>query len=315
MVLSVNYVGNHGSKLLLRNAGLNAYCPIAGCGGFAGLPTAAPDNRFGRIVEWQSSGISNYQGVTTSLSRRFSHGFLFNFNYSYGHALDEISNGGRLPFVNSTNTSETFASNPYNIRKTMYGNSDYDVRHNFTANYVWDNAVRHIFNGGPNVLLSGWTISGDVFHRTGLPFTVLDTDTAGGILNYSGDIFAQIAGNPQKVCGKSAVDTPCFGANAFTNATGFSNQGRNQFRGPNFTNVNLNVTKNFAIRERFQFRIGASFYNLFNHPNFDQPVNDLASDQFGQIISTTSPATSIFGAFVGSQSAPRDIQFRTEFRF
>lgn len=314
-VLSINYVGNHGSKLFIRNAGLNAYCDLANCGGFAGLPTSAPDPRFGRILQYQSSGISNYEGVTVTLSRRFSHGFLFNFNYSYSHATDDVSNGGDLPFVFNTNTSETFVSNPYNIRGSMYGNADYDVRHNFTANYVWDDSLRHLFHRGPNVLFSGWTVSGDVFHRTGLPFTVLDTSTTGGISNYSGDIFAQVTGTPKRVCGASTVDTPCFGASDFGTATGFSNQARNQYRGPNFTNVNLNITKNFAIRERIQFRIGASFYNLFNHPNFDQPVNDLASGQFGQIVSTVGPPTSIFGAFVGSQSAPRDVQFRTEIRF
>lgn len=316
-VLSINYVGNHGLKEFVRNFGLNAYCDPATCGGFAGLPTAAPDPRFGRITQYQSSGISNYDGVTVSLRRRFSHGFLFNFNYSYGHALDEISNGGRLPFIANTNASETAVTNPYNLR-AMYGNADYDVRHNFTANYVWDDAVRHMFHRGPNMLFGGWTISGDIFHRTGFPFTIIDSSVAASIVNYSGDIFAQISGPVPHTCGKSAVDTPCFSSTAITSPTGFSNQGRNQFFGPNNTNFNLSVTKNFAIREKVAFRIGASFYNLFNHPNFDQPDHDYAGGQnstFGQIISTVGPPTSIFGAFVGSQNAPRAIQFRTEIKF
>ena len=314
-VLSVNYVGNHGSKEFLRNGGVNAYCPIDTCGGFAGLPTSAPDPRFGRITEYQSSANSNYDGVVVSVRHRMSHGFLFNVNYTYGHALDEISNGGRLPFIANTNVSETYPSNPSNVRGSMYGNADYDVRHNFTANYVWDNALRHLFHGGPNVLFSGWTVSGDVFHRTGFPFTVIDTDVSGVFQNYAGNVFAQVNGQPTGACGKSAVDVPCFASNAFTAPTGFSNQNRNQFRGPNFTNTDLNITKKFRIRERVTLGIGASFYNLFNHPNFDQPVNDLANGQFGQILSTSATPTSIFGAFVGSQAAPRIIQFKTQISF
>jgi Carboxypeptidase regulatory-like domain/TonB dependent receptor len=321
MVFSANYVGNHGSKLFLRNFGLNAYCDLANCGGFAGLPTSSPDPRFGRITQYQSSGISNYDGITVSVRRRFSHGFLFNFNYSYGHALDEISNGGDLPFVASTNVSDTAASNPYNIRKTMYGNADYDVRHNFTANYVWEDALRHMFHWGPNVVFSGWTISGDLFHRTGLPFTVIDTGTSAGFTNFSGNVYAQITGPVSHSCGSSAVDTPCFSDTAFASPTGYSNQGRNQFFGPSNTNFNLNITKNFRITERIALRLGVSFYNLFNHPNFDQPNNDIGGGfasqggTFGTITSTVGPPTSIFGAFVGSQNAPRDIQFRTEIRF
>jgi hypothetical protein len=137
-------------------------------------------------------------------------------------------------------------------------------------------------------------------------------------------VYAQIVGPVNtRTCGKSAVYSACFGnpGKVFDSPTGFRNQGRNQFFGPNNTNFNLSVTKSFHFTERVSLRIGASFYNLFNHPNFDQPDHDIASGgqsqggTFGQIISTVGPPTSIFGAFVGSQNAPRDIQFRTEVRF
>ena len=66
---SLNYVGNRGVKELVRNFGLNAYCPVSGCGGFKGLPTTAPDPRFGRIAEYQNSGFSNYNGLTAGLRK------------------------------------------------------------------------------------------------------------------------------------------------------------------------------------------------------------------------------------------------------
>jgi len=324
-VLSANYVGHHGIKEIVRNFGLNAYCDLASCGGFAGLPTSAPDPRFGRITEYQNSGFSNYDGLTLGLRKNYAHGFLLNLNYSYGHALDVISNGGRLPFVATTNVSETAATNPYNVVGSMYGNSDYDVRHNFTANFVYEDFIHRMARRGPKTLVSGWTISGTFFHRTGLPFTAIDTGTTASLANFGAanvsDLFAQITGSAPHSCGKSAVDTPCFSDTAFSSPTGFSNQGRNQFFGPNFTNMDLNVTKDFRFRERITFRIGATAYNLFNHPNFDQPNNDIASGlvsqggNFGQITSTVGTPTSIFGAFVGSQNAPRALQFKTEVKF
>ena len=319
-ILSVNYVGNRGVKELVRNFGLNAYCPVASCGGFNGLPTTAPDSRFGRITEYQNSGYSNYNGITVGLRKRFSQGFLFNLNYSYGHALDTISNGGRLPFVANTNASETAVSNPYSVRG-MYGNADYDVRHNVTGNFVWDDFVHRMIRRGPSQLLGGWTVSGTVFHRTGLPFTVIDSSVSSGFLNYSGDTFAQISGKAGSTCGKAAIDNSCFSDTAFSSPTGFSNQSRNQFFRPNFTNMDVSVTKNFRIKERLVLRIGASAYNVFNHPNFDQPDHDLNSGlvkdggTFGQIVSTVGPPTSIFGAFVGTQNAPRALQFKAEVKF
>jgi len=60
-------------------------------------------------------------------------------------------------------------------------------------------------------------------------------------MSHNGDmVFAQVTGHPSGVCGKSAIDTPCFAAN----------QSRNAFRGPNFTNTDLNITKKFRIKER-----------------------------------------------------------------
>jgi hypothetical protein len=318
MVLSVNYVGNHGIHELIQNGNLNAY-------GFGSLPAAAPDPRFAIVNQYTSGGISNYNGLTTSLKRRFANGFQFQFNYTWSHALDECSNGCVEPYayLGVVNQSITFPQNPNNIRQSLYGNADYDVRHYVSLNYVWQDALRHMFHWGPNVLFSGWTVSGTLFHRTGLPFSVVDTAVSGGIPNYQPAPFnailaQQIAAGPTN-CGKSSIETPCFADTMFTDPTNFATQTRNQFRGPGYFNTDFAVLKQFNIprSETMKLSVGAQFFNLFNHPNFDQPVNDFGQvgAGFGQIQQTVTPPTSVYGSFVGSAVSGRIIQTKIMFVF
>ena len=95
MLLSVNYSGMHGSYIPVGDFGLNAYCPTSLCtNGFAGLPSAAPNPALGTVLQYFSAGDSNYNGLTVSLQRRMSAGLTFTLNYTWSHALDDVSNGG-----------------------------------------------------------------------------------------------------------------------------------------------------------------------------------------------------------------------------
>jgi hypothetical protein len=57
------------------------------------------------------------------------------------------------------------------------------------------------------------------------------------------------------------------------------------------------------------------FFNLLNHPNFDQPVGDIANSQFGLINTTVSTPTSILGSFLGGDASPRLIQVKATLTF
>jgi len=72
--------------------------------------------------------------------------------------------------------------------------------------------------------------------------------------------------------------------------TGFSDTGRNLFRGPFQVRFDFSVFKIFKINERFSLRYDAQFFNLFNHPSFDAPSNNISLDPcFGPNLQT-SPA-------------------------
>jgi hypothetical protein len=91
--------------------------------------------------------------------------------------------------------------------------------------------------------------------------------------------------------------------------------GRNSVYGPNFFDVDMALMKEVAVTERVKFSFGAQAYNLFNHVNFDQPVNDISNPQFGSSIATVGPPTSLLGSFVGAGSSPRFLEIKGVVRF
>jgi hypothetical protein len=317
MSLDLNYVGNRGTNEFIQNFAPNAYAP----GGFTGLPTTIPDAHFRVVTQLNNAGISNYNGLTASVSRRFTYGFTGSFNYTWSHALDEISNGGVLPY--SGNDSLAGQIDPTNLRRLNYSNADYDVRHNVSANYVWELPFKA--SGMMNRVVSGWSIAQTVFFRTGYPFTVQDTNGPLGLIQGLGNatsltILPNYLGGGEASClypGTTTV-TQCLNLTQFTLAgteTGFGNLPRNSFRGPHYFNTDLSILKNIPLTEHVMFGLGANAYNVFNHPSFGNPDHDNSSGQFGQILNTVEPPTSPYGAFVGSAVSGRLLQVTARLTF
>ncbi|MGH9558036.1 MAG: hypothetical protein ACRD30_02270, partial [Bryobacteraceae bacterium] len=197
----------------------------------------------------------------------------------------------------------------------------YDVRNYLSAGFVASDLFRQAgFHRGPNRIFGGWTLSSNWFWRSGLPFTIIDNNALGALLgnNYAGTIFASPVANVPHTC-TSAVDTPCLTTSQFAPSSGapagFGTLGRNTVYGPHFFDADIALMKDVAITERVRFSFGAQAYNAFNHPNFDQPVNDIASPVFGSSINTVGPPTSLLGSFVGAGSSPRFLEIKGTVQF
>jgi hypothetical protein len=327
MVLTLNYSGMHGIHIPVDDEGLNAYCPLSVCAsGFAGLPAAPPNAALGAVYQYLSAGTSNYNGVTISLQRRLSQGLSFALNYTWSHALDDVSNGGisNEPYgALVTDGSVVSPQNPFNIRAN-YGPSDYDVRHYLSANFVVTDMFRHAgMKWGPSRVFGGWTLSSNWFFRTGLPFTVVDSSATAPLFGLNAGINTQIFASPVTNVGRTcnnAVNSPClvpaqFAPAANNSPTGFGTMGRNSVYGPHFFDVDMSLMKDVQIREHIVLSFGAQAYNLLNHPNFDQPVNDISNPNFGSSIGEVGPPTSLLGSFVGAGSSPRFVELKALVRF
>jgi Carboxypeptidase regulatory-like domain/TonB-dependent Receptor Plug Domain len=317
-VVSANYVGNKGYDIFLLNPYMNAF----DAGAFGGLPTAAIDGRVATVTQLTNNGYSNYNGVTFSVQQNVWKGLSGRLNYSYSHALDNISNGGNgEPYQDAaTGISVTEQINPFNP-KSQYGAADYDIRQYISANYVWELPFKSE-SRLLNAAIGGWLVSGTFYYHTGLPFSITDGIFAGGIAgendNFAtvlGDAIAPIPGH----CGAAAVGSaansgpslnPCFTSSDLGTPTNFiSNLGRNAFRAPGYFNTDFSLRKNFNLTERVGFTIGANFFNVLNHPNFAQPLSNTADGpNFGTILNTITPPTSVFGSFAAGTADARIVQ-------
>ncbi len=326
----VSYNGNHSIHDLVDRNGVNAFCTpgVGACAtvpAFVGLPAAPFDPRFGTVSLLDTSAISNYEGLTFSFKHNISGGWgkgVLLANYTYSHAFDDVSNGGD-PNVFFSGTSVTSAVNPFNIHDN-YGPSDYDVRNYFNASYVWELPLRRALLGhGWAPLVDGWQVSGTIFARSGLPYSVVDGGLDGVLSaqNFGGVVLPQFLGGPTSNCGEGAATgvTPCVTVAQFVPSgteKNFVGGLRNIFRGPDYWNTDFTAQKLTKIPrwEKGEFGVAFQFFNLFNHPNFNLPNNDLTG-ALGSISSTVSEPTSILGSGLGGDASVRIIQIKTSLTF
>jgi hypothetical protein len=273
VVWQVGYVGSQGRKLsVMENINQN------------GAYDAEYPN-FGTILQMNSEGTSNYNALQTTLKIRAWHGLSGQFAYTWGHALDEL-----------TEYRETIPHDTFDI-KADYGNSDFDTRQRFTMLLTYEIPGS---SHGPQWLTHGWQLSSLITASTGQPFNMLTGNDPSGTqrpgLNLIGNPFAgvnrtfnlAIGGeqwiNPAAFCVPGAVGCP-----GTTNPNG--DVGRNLFTGPGFADVDFSVFKNFTVKERFRIQLRAEMYNLFNRIN-------LASGAFS--VGSTGVVSDTIGDFNGA---------------
>ena len=241
-------------------------------------------------------GVASYHGLVSTLQVNQWKGLLVRVNYVHSHALNDGSAGG-----GSGNTPEDVA-----CRSCEKGNSDYDARHVFTANFAYQIPL------GKTRWYGGWQWSGTSTARTGLPLNVTVTRKAGDVPD--GNVLS--SQRPNLVLGVPLyLDYGATGM--WLNPAAFSvpaagtwgNLGRDVLRAPGLFQVDMAISKKFPVRERFAVEVGVEGFNMLNHPQLAAPSANISStSNFGHI---TSPVnTSPVGA-----GAPRQLQFLARFAF
>jgi len=315
----VNYVGNHSGNIPYTNSYANAYDEYGIYPGVKGIPASAPDPNYGTVQQVQSGARANYDGLQFTIRKQFSHSLAGHFNYTWSHALDEVSNGGLFSYGDSLLNQLS----PYALQGTNYGNADYDIRHAISIDFVYTPKFR-TGNKIADQIVGGWQLGTKVIYHSGLPFSITDSNTALG--NFTGSLLAVPTGKPAVVsggCGEAAATTPCLtyagfvdgNAPTFVAYSGFSPQSRNQFRAPGYFDVDVNLFRTFPITDRVKFAIGMSAYNFLNHPNFAAPDNGFGDATYGQITGTVGAPTSAYGNFLGFDSSVRVIQLTGKITF
>ena len=278
-----------------------------------------PNPNFQFVNVTSNSATSDYHALQAKFERRLSHGLQALASYTWSHSIDIASTDA---FANYLGTPG-FIGNPQIDR----GNSDFDIRHSFTAGVTY-NLPTPGWNNLARAALGGWAVDGFIFARSAPPVNVIEgyTFAEGTVLRYRPNI---VPGQPLELFGPYPGGKILNKA-AFTSAPA-GTQGdlpRNFLRAFNAAQADIAFQRQFHFTERVLLRFRGEFFNIFNHPNFGPPTNDASQSQclpaqhitgFG--CSTQTLATSLAGADNAGFSplyqigGPRSIQLALKLLF
>ncbi len=325
VAVEVAYVGTRALKLI-GNIDLNQPLYFSGATGddvFDRRPTQLLGQDYGvggidGIQQQTGFGSSIYHSLQTKLTRRFSEGFSLLMAYTYSKSIDNISD------IFGFKGSAAIPQDSNNLRAER-GRSPFDIRHRFTFSYTWDlpfgKGKRYLsgIKGLANHLVSGWQMNGIGTFQTGNPFTVflgIDRALTGNLFNEQRPNFVpgvflqqdngQVTLAPQFLNNDGSPNFAALVAAGVIPAEGqFGSLGRNTFTGPGFQNFDLSFLKRISFGEQTHLEFRAEFFNIFNHPTFALPDNNLSSPTFGQFSRTPDVASGVPRLSPGS---PRVIQ-------
>jgi hypothetical protein len=303
----VGYVGNSAHKLFNRS-NLNTINPVTRT---RPLPT------FGEVDTKENRGNSNFNALQLSLYRRLSRGFSFGAEYMWSHAISDFGGSGESEQPQDVN----------NLRGER-SNTEFDVRHNFTANYIWElpfgNGRRFASgNGLTEFLFGGYSLSGITAMRTGRAVNV----TISRSNTLLPDQNSRSIQRPNLLSGVSVIGNRD-GNRGFINPAAFGlpasgvygNAPRNAARGPNLIQFDAALAKQFRITENHRLDFRLDVFNVFNRPQYGQPDGLLGTVTYTNNVPVLTPnplfgtSTTPLSVDIGTGTA-RSLQFSLRYNF
>jgi len=240
---------------------------------------------FNVIRASQSTSNSIYHGGTFALRRPFSRGLTLQSSFTYGKIITDAETA-------QGDTNYYFANN----RRLDRALASFDVPRRFTFMGIYD---LPFLRGCPSLackLAGGWQLSGFIVLEKGSPITVFSSAPwPRGDFNADGTNFdrpnAPADSIARKGYSRQQFLDGIFPASAFPLPSGGvqGNLGRNTFRGPNFTRVDMSVGKTFRMTERLSSVLRLEAFNALNMVVLNNPVTDLVNINFGRSTSAQSP--------------------------
>ncbi len=209
----------------------------------------------GMLAEFSNVN-SWYNAFVLTLHKNMSHGIEILANYTYSHATDDgqssQNQGGE------GNDSGVGVLNPYN-QSLEQGRSSLDIPNRFTTSVIWSpDYAKRVTNRYERVLASGWSLSTSITASNGTAYSGLDQSSAQPCLVTASTCPAADVALDGGMTGAllSTSRGPMGGAVAFLP--------RDSFRLPTYANVDLRLSREITIHERYSFEFRAEAFNLFN---------------------------------------------------
>jgi len=295
--------------------------------------TGYPYSQYSSLFYIESASASSYHSLQFRTERRVTQGLAFLGAYTWSRSIDDLSN----IFGGSVGSGQPQDSR--NLRGDR-GPSDFNATHRVSFSGTYDLPIYHGVAKGPvlsKILLANWQAGGLFSAQSGSPFTVV----LAGAPSASAAAFGNpqrpdLVGDPQKP-GAVAANPTCqapakvhtvqnwFNQCAFsqpaaeTFGPAYGTESRNALVGPGFADLDFSLSKSFPLRpesQRIEFR--GEFFNLLNHPNFDDPAHTFELVECGTNYTETC-ATGNFGSVLSSNTygykPPRQIQVSFRYSF
>lgn len=303
--LTVTYLGSHGVHLFRRGY-TNLISPATNTRPLPQYPSEI-DTKY-------NEGMSTFNALITSVSRRFHNGLFFGGNYMWSHALNDGSVGA----------GDGDAAQNIACPRCDYANSDFDSRHSGTLSAVYDlpfGRGRAYLNSGAvaDLVAGGWSVNTLFTARAGLPINVFLTRNASEMVdgNNVDQRPNRVAGVPLYLSSRSTAQWINPAAFSLPALGVWGNSGRNIAAGPSLWQNDSAIEKTFHITERNNVVFRTEAFNFFNRAQYANPSATLsvttnsstglrtltAPSSFGHIASTVNSA-----GLVGT-GTPRVLEF------
>ena len=286
LIAAVEYTGSKGVNLYSINR-LNipgSALVYGGPGSGTGSTGDRINNQYGYINFRTNGGFSNYNALNVRAEMRNfrRQGVTLRFNYTWAHAIDNISNTFSETQTGAGNLGVLDPLNP-GLDK---GDAEYDVRHRVTLAAIWEVGYKGK-NRVTDTILGGWSIIPNFSARTGIPFSVFDCTNEGFVfcprVMYNTPFHPVYTQTPsvdpitKKVVPNSFdyMDLGTPDSSYMNPIVGVSDfgpfpstmTGRDAFRAPGNWTMDFAIHKNFNISERFKLQLRGEAFNVFNHSN------------------------------------------------
>jgi hypothetical protein len=285
-VLSVGYVGQHGTHLIAAMPFFQKQLvngQVLPSPYLAGNPTLV--SQITQISGTQSGANQKYNALQASLHKRFSSGIEYQISYTWARGMSDsigyYGDGGQ------SGSQSAYMQNLYD-RRSEWSPTYFDVKQSFVASYFYElpfgkgKKFGANWNRPLNAALGGWEMGGNYTAHTGFPLTIKTTDRSGTLARSAR---ANVIGTPHDSHivgpGNHWLDLSAYAQPA---AFTFGNSAPGVVRGPGAKIFNLSLSKRFPLNEHRWFELRGEAFNLANTPVFNSPISQtITSATFGEV--------------------------------
>ena len=306
VLLTAGYAGSTGGHLLEYGNDLNTNSPSA-CGVVSGytlgcLPSGAPyfypynPSNYNAILLFGDIGQTHYNSLQVKAETKGNrYGLYALLAYTYSRTYDNGLSDGL-----GSELSEPYFPLP-NWQSLDWALSQINLDQSFTGSIIYDlpfgrgKTFGSGWNPVTNTLLGNWQATVIERASSGFPVPLIDSDNQSGTtFNTGGNDNNWNRPNQVSNCNPYAashsqhqwINAACFVAPPVGE---LGNAARVPVVGPDFVNSDFSVIKDFALpRREMGLNFRAEFFNLFNHPELGEPINDINADGFGAVNTTVN---------------------------